>query len=463
MKLALLIANRGFFPSEVIESARSEMMEAARRSGVEFLIPDVSLTKHGAVETYQEGVLFRQFLNQHLNEFDGVVICLPNFGDENGIKAALADVRVPVLLQAYPDEIGLMDFSHRRDAFCGKLALSSVFKQMSFRFTSGMPFTMHPLSDHFKKELDNFVSTCRIVKKMKGLRIGVFGARTSAFKSVRYDEIALERFGIDVETLDLSYILERLSAIEKTDKNVTKWREKLHHTADFQNVPEEAEFTIARLGVLFDQLINEMSLDAVAIRCWSELQKEIQITPCSVMGVFNQFGIPFACETDVTNAAAMAALTAGTDKPVGCLDLNNNYGEEENKCILFHCGPLPLDLMVGPGEIQEHKMFTKTMGENCSWGLNVSRIKPGKITLISMRTENGHIEYYCENALISEEKVEDAFFGVSGVMVLDDLQRKLMNMSKAGFRHHTIIASGHHSEPVCEALSNYLGYDRVLL
>ena len=103
MKLAVLIANRGFFPSSVIDSARTDMTQAIKNAGAEALLLDADATRYGAVETRAEGEIFADFLAKNEGEYDGLVICLPNFGDENGIKAAIKDVRVPILIQAYPD------------------------------------------------------------------------------------------------------------------------------------------------------------------------------------------------------------------------------------------------------------------------------------------------------------------------------------------------------------------------
>lgn len=461
MKLALLLANRGFFPSTVIDSARQDMRLAAAGAGVELVEPDPDLTRYGAVETTAEGILYANFLAARRGDLDGLIICLPNFGDENGIKAAIRDIDVPVLLQAYPDEIGKMDFANRRDAFCGKLALTSVLKQMKFKYTSGIPFVMHPLSAEFARELADFAAICRIVRKMRHMRLGVFGARTTAFKSVRFDEIALESHGVDVESLDLAMFLARYEQVGATDPEVGQWQERLHQSADFTGAPAGVDIALARLGATFAGFVRDMQLDAMAIRCWSELQSELKITPCAVMGIFNQIGVPAACETDVTNAVAMMALSLASAGPAGCLDLNNNYGNDPDKCVLFHCGPLPAGLMGGRGRIEEHKMFVKTMGENCSWGLNVGRIKPGGITIAGMRTEDGQVCYFAERARITADPVEAEFFGTCGVMHLPGLQAKLSNMSREGFRHHAIIAEGDLVRPVSEALTAYLGYRQV--
>jgi hypothetical protein len=134
-----------------------------------------------------------------------------------------------------------------------------------------------------------------------------------------------------------------------------------------------------------------------------------------------------------------------------------------DKAILFHCGPLPLELMTRPGHIEEHKMFTKTQGENCSWGVNVGHIKPGVITIAGMRTENGEVQYFVEKAEITDDSVETGFFGTPGVMRMDNLQDKLWTMANMGFRHHAIITPGDNADAVAEALSKYLNYTRIVL
>ena len=463
MKLALLVANRGFFPSSVIESAYEEMRQAAAKVGVELLEIAKDKVKYGAVETTQEGMIYHDFLEEHHGEYDGVIICLPNFGDENGIKAALRDINVPVLLQAYPDEIGKMDFARRRDAFCGKLGLCAVFKQMGFKFTSGKPFVMHPLSDAFHKELTEFVAICNIVKKMRYMRLGVFGARTTAFKSVRFDEGAMERLGCDTESFDFTAVMEKYNEISADSEEAKFFREKLLATADFSDAADYALDNLSRFGATLMWFVKDQKLDAISVRCWSELQHLLHIAPCSLLGIFNSLGIPASCETDASNSIAMMALHAASGTPCGCLDINNNYGEEENKAILFHCGPLPVELMTGPGHIEEHLMFTKTQGENCSWGLNVGHIKPGVVTFAGARTENGEVHYYVEKGVVTEDQIEDGYFGTPGVIEVENLQDKLFSMQEEGFRHHTIITAGDHVREVEEALSKYLGYKRIKL
>lgn len=463
MKLALLIANRGFFPSSVIESAYEEMGASFAAAGVEALTIDQDAVKYGAVETLTEGLAYAKFLAVHRGDYDGLVICLPNFGDENGIKGAIADVDVPILLQAYPDELDKMDFEHRRDAFCGKLALTSVLTQMGMKYTVFPPFTVHPSSSAFAKQLTDFAAVCRVVKRMRRMRLGAIGARTTAFKSVRYDECALERHGIDVETHDLTTVFARMKEFSESDKVVKEWLEQLHSVADFKAAPEGRDVTLARFAAALRVIIDDGALDAVAVRCWSELQQELGIAPCAVMGLFNHAGIPAVCEMDVTNAIPMLGLSLAAGRPAGCLDWNNNYGDDDGKCILFHCGPLPMELMEGPGVVQQHKMLSKSYGDGCSWGLNVGKMKSGPITYAGGRTDAGTVQFYVDTGRLTGDPVAESFFGVSGVLETPELQHKLGVISAGGFRHHVVLTTGDVEMAVAEAFTKYLGYERVKL
>ena len=179
MTFALYFGNRGFFPETLIASARAEVKAAVEALGFKTLLLDENATRYGAVETADEGRVYAKWLADHKGEYDGVILSLPNFGDENGAIAALRDCGVPILIQAYPDEFGKMDFLHRRDAFCGKFSVMDVFYQYKLPFTIFPPHTVHPDSPVFTEQLLKFAAVCRIVNKMKRFTIGAIGARTT--------------------------------------------------------------------------------------------------------------------------------------------------------------------------------------------------------------------------------------------------------------------------------------------
>ncbi|MEI6168197.1 MAG: hypothetical protein WCS52_13510 [bacterium] len=458
---ALYFGNRGFFPESLLHSAREELKVVVEKAGHDTLMMPEGATRFGAVETTDEGLKYAEFLDANRGKYDGVILCLPNFGDETGAIAALRDCGVPILIQAYPDELSKMGVKSRRDAFCGKLSVMDVFRQYALPFTNFEPHTVHPKSREFARQLVDFAGVCRVVNSLKRMTVGAIGARTTAFKTVRFDELTLQRYGITTETLDLS---ELISRVRKLGTSGEAFRAKAHTLKNYTNwkgVPAEAFQTLAKLGVVLDEVIGEYSMDAVALRCWIELEKELHVSPCVLLSELNDRGIPAACELDVGNAIPMFALSLASGQAATCLDWNNNYGKDPDKCILFHCGPVPQSLMTAKGQVIDHPMFAKALGGGCGYGCNVGRIAAAPMTFSSSKTENGKLMFYLGEGEFTRDKIPADFFGCAGVAKIQGLQKKLRGIGAEGYRHHVAVTTGHVEVPVHEAFRNYLKYDLV--
>src|SRR5208283_68121 len=105
MTMGVLVGNRGFFPSHLATSGRVEIIAALEAAGIKPIVLTPEVTAHGAVETYEDAKKCAALFKSHAAEIDGLIITLPNFGEERGLADAirLADLRVPVLIQATPD------------------------------------------------------------------------------------------------------------------------------------------------------------------------------------------------------------------------------------------------------------------------------------------------------------------------------------------------------------------------
>lgn len=459
MTFALYFGNRDFFPETLIGAARQELREAVERQGYNALMLDEGLTRYGAIESVEDGKKYGAFLKAMRGKYDGVILCLPNFGNETAAVAALRECGVPILIQAYPDEFGRYDFKHRRDAFCGKISIMDVFYQHKIAFTSFKPHTVSPSSEAFVRQLEWFASICRIANRMKSFTVGAIGARTTAFKTVRFDELSLQRYGITTETLDLSELFKRVREIKAEGHEYEAKTSALKQFTNWDGVPDEKVSMLAKVGIAIDDLIREYELDAIALRCWIEMEKELKVAPCVLLGELNERGIAAACEVDVCNAIPMFALSLASQKPSMCLDWNNNYGEEENKCIIFHCGPVANSLMTEKGHVIDHPMFAKTCGAGCGWGPNVGRIAASPITYASSKTEEGKLVFYVDEGRFTDDPIEEGFFGCGGVVEIERLQDKLLSIGKKGFRHHVSVTPGHVAVPMREAFSTYLKYE----
>jgi L-fucose isomerase-like protein len=455
---ALYFGNRGFFPETLIAGARRDMVETLDKFGYDTLIMDENATPYGAVESPEDGEKYARFLNNNRGKYDGVILCLPNFGDETGAISALEDAGVPIMIQAYPDELDKMGFDNRRDAFCGKFSIMDVFYQYGLPFTTYKPHTVHPASETFTQHLKQFAAVCRVVNGMKKMIVGAIGARTTAFKTVRFDELSLQKYGITTETLDLSEVILRVRDLKTNGDKYRIKAEQLKKYTNWDNVPDEAFTTLTKLSLVLDDIVTEYNMDAMALRCWIEIEKELKVSPCVILSEMNERGITAACELDVCNAIAMYGLSLASDQASACLDWNNNYGEDENKCILFHCGPVAHSLMTEKGTVIEHPMFAKALGPGCSYGCNVGRIASGPMTFSSTKTQDGELIFYIGEGKFTKDKIADDFFGCAGVAEIMDLQDKLKVIGHQGYRHHVSVTSGYVGDSVREAWKNYLNY-----
>jgi L-fucose isomerase-like protein len=455
---ALFYGNRGFFPATMIAQARAELSHQLQQWDYSVLMMDESATRFGAVETPQEGEKFADFLKANRGKYDGVILCLPNFGDETGAVTALKDAGVPILVHAYPDELDKMAPAFRRDAFCGKLSIMDVFNQYGVKFTALKPHVVSVVSETFKANVDRFDRICRVVKGMKGLVIGAIGARTTPFKTVRIDELALQKNGITVEALDLADIIGRVKGLPASSESLKIKADYLKGYTTWENVPAEAFDRLARLSVVLDNVIQEYKMDAIALRCWTELQAQLGISPCVLLGVLNNNGQPAACEVDTGNAIVMRALSLASGNVPACLDWNNNYGDDEDKCILFHCGPVPVSLMSGSGCISDHSILANALGKGKGYGCHVGRISPTPFTFGSLLTTDGKLKFYLGHGQFTDDQVPDDFFGCAGVAEIPHLQDVLLHIGRYGHRHHVSITPGHVQESLVEALQYYLGY-----
>lgn len=461
-RFVMFFGNRGFFPPELIGKARNELFSVLRNLGHEVLIFDENATQYGAISNRKDAQKYAKFLEENKGKYDGVILSLPNFGDEASAVEALKEINVPIFIHAYPDELNSMNPECRRDSFCGKFSVMDVFCQYGIKFTAIKPHVVAPQSDIFASNIEYFDRICRVVSGFRNLTVGAIGARTTAFKTVRIDELALQQNGITMEVIDLSEVFDRMEKLSDSSKEYKEKSKMLKDYTCWSGVPTQAFDKLVRLGVILDRIKNEWELDAMALRCWIELQRAMHISPCVLLSEMNDRQIPIACEVDVGNAIMMYALQKAAGVSTACLDWNNNYGEDENKCILFHCGSTAKSLMSGKGQIVDHSMLQHDpqVGPKCSYGCNQGRIGKFPFTFGSMTTVKGELNFYLGEGQFTNDPIPEEFFGCAGVARIRNLQNVLLYVGHNGHRHHVSIVPGERLvEPIKEALESYLGYN----
>jgi L-fucose isomerase-like protein len=457
---AVIVGNRGFFPGHLAQTGRKDILEVLKKGGYGAVVLGDKDTKYGAVESYEDAKKCAALIAQQADKIDGVIVTLPNFGDEKGVLESIkqCDLQVPILVQAEPDTPSRMTNADRRDSFCGKISVCNNLRQAGIPFTLTQGHTMGVKSKAFAAELDSFASVCRIVRGLQNVRFGAIGARTGAFNTVRYSEKLLEQYGITVETIDLSEIFGRTERLADKDAAVKRKLESIKKYVSTQGVPADSLLRMAKFGVVVDRWVKDLELDGTAIQCWTSLQEFFGITSCTVMSMMSQSLMPSACEVDITGLLGMYILQLASQGPSALLDWNNNYGDEDDKCVLFHCSNVPKSFF-SSSKMDYQEIIAGSVGKENTYGTIVGRIAPNEATFLRTTTDDieGVIRGYVGEGEFTSDGLDT--FGGYGVMQIPNLQQLLQYVCVMGFEHHVAVNLSRRADAIAEALSTYMGWE----
>src|SRR5438477_4774145 len=460
MVLGVIVGNRGFFPNHLARSGREEMIAALTAQGIRPIALGESDSKYGAVETRQEAARCADLFKKHREEIDGVVVTLPNFGDERAIAETprMANLGVPVLMQATPDTPSKMTIRDRRDSFCGKMSACNNLAQYGIPYSLTTLHTELPQSDAFRRDLDWFLGVCRVVKGLRRLRIGAIGARPAAFNTVRYSEKILEANGISVETIDLSEILGRIARMKDDDAVAQKKLQSIRKYVSTQSIPDAALLKMAKLGAVIDGWMQDTDVVISAIQCWTSLEEYFGVVPCTVMSMMSNQGMSSACEVDIAGVVGMHALQLASETPSALLDWNNNYADDPDKAVCFHCSNLPKHFFKDV-RMDFQEIIAGTVGKENTFGTCVGQVKAGNMSFARFSTDDraGMMRGYVGDGRFTDDPLNT--FGGAGVVEIPNMQKLLRYICERGFEHHVAANFSTVASTVHEATTRYLNWD----
>jgi L-fucose isomerase-like protein len=455
----VIVGNRGFFPDHLAQSGRTEMLAAIGKAGYQAVAPGPEDTKFGAVETRAESARCADLFKKHREAIDGIIVTLPNFGEERAIADTLrmADLNVPVLVQATPDTPGRMTIENRRDSFCGKMSACNNLTQYGIPYSLTTRHTEAPDSDCFRHDLDWFAAVCRVVRGLRRLRIGAIGARPAAFNTVRYSEKILEAAGISVEPIDLSEILGRIARMSDQHPSAVAKLDAIRRYVPTEGVPAEPLLKMAKLGAVVDEWMAQTDVAISAVQCWTSLEEFFGVVPCTVMSMMSERLMSSACEVDICGVIGMHALQLASGTPSALLDWNNNYGEDPDKAVCFHCSNLPKHFFK-EARMDFQQIIAGTVGRDNTYGTCVGRVKSGPMSFARFSTNDreGSIQGYVGEGEFTDDPLET--FGGAGVVRIPRLQELLRFICERGFEHHVAANLAPVAAAVHEAATRYLGW-----
>ena len=458
--LGVIFGNRDFFPDHLVSEARQDILALFKEMNIESVMLGEQDTKLGSVETYTHAKACADLFKANRERIVGILVVLPNFGDEKGVADTikLSGLNVPILVQAYPDDLDAFNVERRRDAFCGKVSVCNNLRQYGFDFSLTSLHTSSPGSESFKKDLAKFVGVCRVVQGLRTARLGAIGARPGAFNTVRYSEKILQATGITVTTVDLSEILGDSARLNDDSPRVKNKLDEIHAYAKHDTVPSPALVRMAKLGVVISDWMQANDLQATALQCWTSIQKNYGINACTLMSMMSNQLMPSACETDITGVVSMYALQLASNSPGALVDWNNNYADDPDRCVLFHCGNWAKSF-IPDIEIKTAPILGTTLGEENTYGAMAGRALAGPMTYARVSTDdvNGIIRAYTGQGELTNDPLDT--FGHRAVIHTPGLQKLLAYLCKSGFEHHVAMTMGSVSDALDEAFNTYMGWE----
>src|SRR6266403_1714813 len=460
MTMGIIVGNRGFFPDHLAKTGREEMIRALETAGIDVVALTPEESKYGAVETREESRRCAELFKRNRDRIDGVIVTLPNFGEERAIADTLrlADLGVPVLIQATPDDPKKMTIAFRRDSFCGKMSACNNLRQYGIPYSITTLHTESPDSPEFAQDLQWFAAVCRVVNGFRNLRVGAIGARPTAFNTVRYSEKILESQGISIETLDLSEVLGRIERMKDNNDHAQAKLALIKTYVDSSSVPEVALMKMAKLGAVVDQWMAATEVAISAVQCWTSIEENLGVVPCTVMSMMSDSLLSSACEVDICGVLGMHALRLASETPSALLDWNNNYGSDPNKAVCFHCSNLPKHFFKDV-QMDFQAIIAGTVGKENTFGTCVGRVKSGAMSYARFSTDDltGKIRGYAGEGRFTDDPLET--FGGAGVVEIPNMQKLLHYICENGFEHHVAANFSTIAPVIHEATTRYLGWD----
>ncbi|MHC1781919.1 MAG: L-fucose/L-arabinose isomerase family protein [Anaerolineaceae bacterium] len=458
--LGVIFSSRDFFPAHLVTQAREDILEVLAAAGIGSIMLGEDVGIHGAVQTYQHSRLCGDLFKNHRDEIDGILVVLPNFGDEKAVVDSIkfSGLNVPILVQAYPDSFESFDVANRRDAFCGKISVCSNLRQYGYAYSVTELHTVDPKSEDFKRDLITFSGVCRVVRGLRSARLGAVGARPNAFNTVRFSEKLLQESGITVLTADLSEILGAATKLTDKDAAVKEYIDRIMDYLPTKGVPGESVMRMAKFGAALSKWMSDYDIQATAIQCWNSLQANYGINVCTLMSMMSEALMPSACEVDITGVASMYSLQLATGTPSALVDWNNNYGNDPDKCVLFHCGNWAKSFT--PGARMEYaNILATTLGQENTYGAINGRIPAGPLSFARISTDDqyGLIRAYVGEGEFTDDVLDT--FGSRAVVHVPHLQDLLKYVVKNGFEHHVAMNGTPSAKILAEAFETYMGWD----
>jgi L-fucose isomerase-like protein len=249
----------------------------------------------------------------------------------------------------------------------------------------------------------------------------------------------------------------RIARLKDDDSDVQAKLAEIRKYVTTSGIPDAALIKMSKLGLVVDRWMKDTDVKISAVQCWTSMEEFLGVVPCTIMSMMSNNLLPSACEVDVCGTLAMHALALASETPSALLDWNNNYGDNPDKAVCFHCSNLPKHFF-NDVRMDFQEIIAGTVGKENTFGTVVGQVKAGAMSFARFSTDdvNGVMRGYVGEGQFTNDPLNT--FGGAGVVEIPHLQKLLHYICDNGFEHHVAANFSTVAAAVHEAASRYLGW-----
>jgi len=321
---------------------------------------------------------------------------------------------------------------------------NSLYSQnIDFQFILG-----NPDEDFVKEKFKKIYKSLALIKKLRGLVIGLIGSQPPGFGFGLLTESQLGgKFGIRLVKTEAAEIMK--DADSYTPDELLPWLEELKGRSEgWEQFPEENLERYARLRKAYQDFLAKSGVNAIASKCWPDFFTEFGAPVCSILSMLNDNEIPTSCEADLGGVISMFIGAELTGEPTYLGD-PVAVDESCDGIVFWHCGAGSTRLSRSEGaKLGVHP--NRKIGPTMEFGL-----KEGNVTVLRLGFgPKGFRMFAMKGAALNEPQ---KFFGTSVTVKPEGAKssEKVARFIKDGWEPHFVVAYGNIMEEL-QLLCNYL-------
>lgn len=365
------------------------------------------------------------------------------------LQTTMSDGRLaPVLGQLWEDPVILWATPEKQEgsmisacSLVGIHTFASTLRQLGRHF--GVVYGM-PGRDATVADLGEAVHIAYAFRRLRQARAGLVGYHAPGFIDMHADPFLMNRaLGVQLHHVSIKEFLDQMGTFGDAEvaEDVSR---TMGLGLPLVDVTREELATASRYYLTMASLIESESLDALAVRDWTELSDGVGQWPYLAMARLSSAGRAIGCEGDVDGALS---CLLGWLLGCGAAYLSDWLEHDESTVTLWHAGNAPFQVCHDPGTPHGPRV-SRHFNNRRPAVVDAWLRSPVDITILRLWHCDG--AYWLTACDAESVPPRRELRGTNGLARIADRDVRAWfgDLCQAGMPHHVAVVLGHHAELV---------------